>query len=209
MRQRYLDPRRVLSWPAAYRFLQNVVGGEQVWRAYIADVVGIQGGERLLDLGCGPGHIVPWLPDVDYHGLDIDPNYIAEGRSRFGGRAHFYCRRIEADAAKDLGLFDVVVATGVLHHLDDQTAAKLFACAASALRPGGYLVTCDGVKSERANPLANLLVSLDRGQHVRVRQEYLTLASQTFANVDISVRHDLSRVPYVHCVMRCKSPRPD
>jgi SAM-dependent methyltransferase len=198
-----IDPRRILSLPQAYRALQGLVGGERAWRSYIETVIGARDGERLLDLGCGPGHVVPWLPKVEYHGLDIDEDYIAEGRARFGDRAKFYRRPMSADAAADLGKFDVVVATGVLHHLDDATAASLFECAKAALKPGGRLVTCDGVKGEKAHPIANLLVSMDRGEFVRPRAAYEALARKYFDDVRISVRHDLSRVPYVHCVMQC------
>lgn len=198
-----MDPRTVLNIPAFYRALQSVVGGEASWRSYISNVVKLNGGERVLDLGCGPGHIVPWLPEVDYYGVDIDENYIAEANERFGYRAHFYCRALSDDAVQDLGQFDVVIATGVLHHLDDDTARSLFRCASYALKPGGRLVTCDGVKGERMSPVARLLIQLDRGQFVRSREAYENLARAHFTNVTLSIRDDLSRVPYKHCIMEC------
>lgn len=204
--QSKIDPRRVLSAPTAYRALQNIVGGERAWRSYIEREARISGGERILDLGCGPGHILEWLPDVDYHGLDIEEGYIEQARRRFGDRASFHARAIDADATADLGKFDIVLATGVLHHLDDQTAHDLFRCALASLKPGGTLVTCDGVKGEPGNPIAKWLVSMDRGEHVRQRSGYEALAREFFDEVEVSVRRDLSRLPYLHCVMRCQAP---
>lgn len=189
--------------PAVYRAFQSVVGGESAWRPYIDNVIAIRAGERVLDIGCGPGHIVPWLPEVEYHGFDLDERYIAEARARFGDRAKFYHRAVSADVAADLGLFDVAAATGVLHHIDDDTAVQLFSAAKAVLKSGGRLVTCDGAFVKGANPLATFLVSLDRGEHVRAPEQYLALARRVFEHVDMRVRTNLSRVPYVHCVMTC------
>lgn len=198
-----LDPRRLLSLPAVYRAFQGLVGGESAWRPYIENVIRVQAGERMLDIGCGPGHIVQWLSGVEYHGFDLDEDYIKEARARFGDRAKFYHRAVTADVATDLGQFDVAAATGVLHHIDDATAENLFRAARAVLKPGGRLVTCDGALVKGANPLATLLVSMDRGEYVRAPEQYLALARRVFERVDMGVRTDLSRVPYVHCVMTC------
>lgn len=201
-----LDPRRILSFPAVYRALQNLVGGEAVWRSYISEIMELRAGERMLDLGCGPGTIVPWLPDVEYHGVDADAEYISDAQSLFAGaRRSFHHRNISRSVADDLGKFDIVAATGVLHHLDDDTAHALFECARNALKPGGRLVTCDGVRGERASLLARALVASDRGGFVRTRSGYEALARNHFDSVAASVRRDLSRVPYVHCVLVCRA----
>ena len=101
------------------------------------------------------------------------------------------------------GTFDVVLATGVIHHLDDVQAAALFGLARLALRPAGRLVTFDGCRVPQQSRLARWLLAKDRGKFVRTQEEYLRLASARFANVELDLRHDLLRVPYTHLIMRC------
>jgi Methyltransferase domain len=43
------------------------------------------------------------------------------------------------------GYVDIVMANGVVHHLDDEDAERLFALASSLLKSGGRLVTIDPV----------------------------------------------------------------
>ena len=104
--------------------------------------------------------------------------------------------------------FDVVIAHGVLHHLDDDAAATLFGVARRALKPGGRLVTFDGCFAEGQSALARLFLSLDRGRHVRSRDAYERLARGEFDQVESFVRHDLIRIPYTHLIMECGTARP-
>ena len=42
----------------------------------------IAGCSRHLDIGCGPGDRLSSLPEVNYTGFDLDPNYIAAATRR-------------------------------------------------------------------------------------------------------------------------------
>jgi SAM-dependent methyltransferase len=99
--------------------------------------------------------------------------------------------------------FDLVPATGVIHHLDDAQVAKLFALARRVLRPNGRLVTYDGYYVPRQSRIARWLLAKDRGKFVRTREEYLRLALARFSKVEPHLKHDLPRTPYTHLIMRC------
>ena len=43
----------------------------------------------MLDLGCGPGELLPYLGDVHYIGVDVSEEYIASAKESFGTRAEF------------------------------------------------------------------------------------------------------------------------
>jgi SAM-dependent methyltransferase len=165
-----------------------------------------------LDIGCGPGDVLEYLPDVDYLGLDLSPKYVESARIRFGSRGRFLCRSVEEMVIEEPASFDIVMANGVVHHLDDASAMRLYRMAHAALKPAGRFVALDPAFAEGQSALARFLVKNDRGEFVRTSEAYASLASRVFPEVKVSVRHDLLRVPYTHAVLECSNKsesRPD
>lgn len=191
----------LLSLPGFYTGFQKAIGKPR--NNYLSEHVRPQPGDRILDIGCGPAAILDVLPGVDYVGVDLSSTYIQEARRRFGNRGEFRCQPIETFMIENPGTFDIVMANGVVHHLDDVSAAKLFATARHALKPMGRLVTHDGCYVPGQSPIARWLLANDRGRHVRNQSQYLHLASNSFTTVHATVRHDLLRVPYTHLIMEC------
>lgn len=193
----------LLTLPTFYRLFDSFVRGDS-WRVYISEYVRPVPGEKVLDIGCGPGDILENLPDVDYLGFDINPKYVEAAQKRYGSRGRFFCGDVGLTAIdQEAGSFDLVLATGVLHHLDDDRAVSLFKLARRALKPGGRLVTYDGCFVAGQPRLARFVVSRDRGQYVRKSAEYVKLAVQVFPQVKPFVRHDLLRIPYSHVILQC------
>lgn len=195
----------ILSFPVVYRLFSHIVGGDGS-RVYLAEYVKPVAGEKVLDIGCGPADILTCLPEVDYTGLDISPEYIAAAKQRFGGRGRFWCGDVGLAALeREQGTFNLVLATGVLHHLDDERASRLYELARLALRPHGRLITYDGCYVPEQSKIARWMVSHDRGKFVRTREAYLRLASVRFPKVEVHLRHDLLRIPYTHLITRCSA----
>lgn len=199
----------VLNLPAGYRLFRWMVGGKSAWRIYLAEYVKPAPGDKILDLGCGPADVLDFLPAVNYTGIDISPSYISSAKKRFGSRGRFLC----GDAGlpvleEEHGSFDLVLATGVIHHLNDVQAARLFDLARRVLRPGGRLITYDGCYVPQQSRVARWLLARDRGKFVRSREDYLRLALACFAKVESYLRHDLLRVPYTHLIMLCADQVP-
>ncbi|NLI82617.1 MAG: class I SAM-dependent methyltransferase [Deltaproteobacteria bacterium] len=195
--------RSVLSHPWIYDAFQNLMGARIGRRDFSANFVRPYPGCRLLDMGCGTAQILDYLPEgVEYWGYDIHPGYIAAARRRFGEKGRFACRLLEESELAGMPPFDIVLASGLLHHLDDDAARDVFRLAKRALRPGGRFVSIDPVFAENQNPLARMLISRDRGRNVRDAQGYLALARREFDLVEGVVRHR-SWVPYTHWIMEC------
>jgi len=192
----------ILSLPAAYRFFQWTVGHNRFWNIFLPEYVKPAAGERVLDIGCGPADVLARLRDVDYTGFDLSPEYIAAAKRRYGSRGRFFCGDV---GRTSLGQerFDLVLAGGVLHHLEDMEADRLFALARAALKPTGRLVTLDGCYVEGQSRIARWFLAHDRGTHVRTQEHYLRLAEIHFPKVEPYLRHDLLHIPYTHLILRC------
>lgn len=194
------DPRRILSLPSCYRLCQ-IVSGRDKW-ARLVELLAVKSGDRILDIGCGTGDILQFLPaGVDYHGFDISVDYVAAARARFGTKGSFTVQAVTPDAADALGRFDVVIAVGVLHHLTDADSDAVFTAASQVLCPKGRVFTADGAFVAGQNPLARLFLRLDRGRHVRTPEGYLAIARRSFPNAQMRILHDLLAIPYTACIL--------
>lgn len=193
---------RIFESAAVYERFQRLLGSDAARRRFVQDFLRPVSGARILDIGCGTGTILDYLPgDVSYVGYDLNPRYIEDARRRYAGRGRFFCARVE-EAPEEPGSFDLVLATAILHHLDDPEADRLMASAHRHLRPGGSLVTLDPVRHPGQPPVARLLVALDRGQRVRTPDAYRDLAAAHFPSVETTLLTDLMPVPYSHFLMR-------
>lgn len=198
------DPRNLLAIPELYQSFQNLIAGPNARGRVVNEFLKIKSGYKVLDVGCGPGGMLPLLPDTTYCGIDISPEYIAAARTRYGGKGRFVVAAVTDNSSfEDLGKFDLVMAMGLIHHLNDAEASSLFRAAKSALNPGGRLVTLDNVYVPEQSKVARWIIKLDRGNHVRTRDEYLAIADRHFQNVTATILHDLLRIPYTHIIMDC------
>ncbi|HKD03855.1 MAG TPA: class I SAM-dependent methyltransferase [Terriglobales bacterium] len=194
--------RSVLAVPQAYQVFWNVIGAPARSRTLVSEYIRPRATDRILEIGCGPGTIVPYLPACEYVGFDASAEYIEQARRRFP-QAQFVCERVSEYTLPQRAYFDRVLALGIVHHLDDAEALQLFQIAEQALKPGGKLVTLDGVWTGRQSAAARALLARDRGEFVRSEEGYVRLASRVFDNVKASIRHDLLRIPYTHIILEC------
>jgi SAM-dependent methyltransferase len=195
--------RAILSSPRVYNTFQAIMGARRGRRLFSQFDVRAKAGDKVLDVGCGTGEIRPHLPDVEYVGFDISPDYIESARRKYGDIGTFHCRLFTASDVMALPRFDIVLAIGLLHHLDDDAALQFFQLAKSALKPDGRLVTLDPCLMQGQNPIARFLIRRDRGRNVRDESGYVNLAGAVFGDVQRVIRHT-AWIPYTHCIMQCK-----
>ena len=194
--------RSILSRSWAYQSFWHAIGGDERNRVLLREYIRPAPGSRVLDIGCGPGTMVPYLPDTEYVGLDVSAEYIDKARRRFP-QARFLCQSVGEGDQVERDSFDIALALGVLHHLDDTEALTLFQIAHHAMKPGGRLITIDGVWTDDQSHIAKYLLSRDRGRFVRSQAGYQDLAAKVFSNIESSIRHDLLRIPYSLMILKC------
>jgi len=167
-----------LKFPSLYLLSQGILGAKRARKKCIGDYARLKSGMRVLDIGCGPGYIVQYLPKVCYFGFDISPQYISYAKQKYGTQGTFFAQRFDAD----------------LLHLSNQ-----------AIRNTGRLITWDPCYRANQSSIARFLMNCDRGGSIRQSAEYVTLASKVFGDVQLHIREDLFFLPYTAAVMVCEA----
>jgi len=203
MAQRTSGVFRILSASWAYRLFQSLVGADRARTIFVREHLKPVAGSRILDIGCGTGEILDYLPAVDYVGIDLSSAYIQSAKARYGDRGEFRACSAEQLENEHAGKFDLVMAIGVLHHLDDRVVEQLFKTVYSLLNVGGRLVTLDPVFDDRQSAIARYIIRSDRGQNVRTESALHQLAETRFSQVKSQVRSDMVRIPYTHVILEC------
>lgn len=195
--------KKLLEFPQVYQAYQCLGGfftaRLQAFQEYL-DFAGIH---RVFDIGCGPGHVVKYLPkEVDYVGFDTDARYIKFANQKFGNYGRFINRPFDRSVADIYGQPDLILMNGVLHHLDDPTARIIIEDSAAVLSKYGVFFAIDGCYSPGQSFLSRFLLDQDRGNFVRTKAEYQSLAATAFPRVDMYVRDNLSWAPYTFAITK-------
>lgn len=196
--------RSLLSLPAAYNFLQYLAGSKKALPKYVTEYILPKANDKILDIGCGTANILNYFPSsIHYYGFDLDKSYINYAKRKFGSRGTFICNDVNNNLIKTLPKFDIILATGLLHHLNDPEALKLFSMAAEGLKDTGRMITLDCCYVSNQSKLAAFIIKNDRGRNIRSPEAYQALALKHFSQVKVNIRHDMLNIPYTHTVMKC------
>jgi SAM-dependent methyltransferase len=198
----------ILRWlrvPFLYNLFQEAAGANAVRRSLIRNHVRPKVGDKVIDIGCGTAQIVQYLPEVEYLGLDTNPTYIAFARRRYGRNGTFVVGDTQS-LRGDLRFrdADIVMAIGVLHHLDDQDAVHCIRFANDALKMTGRFICLEPCSIPNQGALSRFVMANDRGRNIRTEQQYRQLAARIFSNVAASVNTKHGRIPYVSIILECE-----
>lgn len=133
----------VRDWDAAT--YDRVSDPHVEWAAKVLDRLGLEGGETVLDAGCGSGRVTALLlerlPRGRVIAVDAAPSMVVKAREALGHRADVHQAQLtELTLETEV---DAVFSNAVFHWVPDHDA--LFARLHAALRPGGRLVAqCGG-----------------------------------------------------------------
>jgi len=194
-----------LKVPLLYNLLQDAIGGNALRRRFIRNHVRAQAGDKVIDIGCGPAQILPWLPEVEYHGLDVNPACIASAKRMHASRGTFVVGNTESlwDDSRFRDA-DVVIGLGILHHLEDKEAEHCIRFAHRALKQGGRFVCFEACWIPNQGFLSRYIMSKDPGQNIRTEQAYRQLAGDVFKNVNTRIDTKPLRIPYVIIFLECQ-----
>ena len=201
MAQRTTNIYRLVTLPAFYGAVQKLLGADAARTRFIEEMIRPEAGLRFLDCGCGPASLFPYLPDLDYTGIDLNPEHIAHAIEKYGDKGRFIVGDVTQNVVGLTAPFDLVMVSALLHHLGDKEARTLLSRLVSLTEPGGRIVTMDSIWLPRQNPIAWLFNKLDSGLNVRTAEGYLSLVEGLPVAVETTLYRDFFRIPYDHFCM--------
>lgn len=108
--------------------------------------------QRILDLGTGNGRMLTLLaaacPLASCVGLDFSEVMLDAARERFAHEERVQLVKHDlSQPLPELGRFDAVVSSFVIHHLEDERKRSLYAEVFDVLEPGGVFANFEHVAS--------------------------------------------------------------
>jgi trans-aconitate methyltransferase len=129
-----------------------------VWKlaAGVLELLNAQSGERVLDLGCGTGHLTARIAETGAHvvGVDRSPDMIRQAKEKYPSL------QFEVMDAREItldGKFDAVFSNATLHWIKEPE--RVIAGIGKLLRPGGRFVAEFGGKGNTAELLKAVQLS--------------------------------------------------
>ncbi len=161
-----------------YNSLVNIFYNKRFLKA-IQIEVGPTRGKRILDVPCGTGILMHCCKPSSYVGADVDTNRVFDAGCRYPGEAFVVSDASALSFAEDK--FDLILSSGLFHHVDDKISAAILSEFRRVLSPGGKIIVIEAIwPRDKLNVIGYVGRKLDQGKFVRHAVEYEKLFRQFF-----------------------------
>ena len=166
------------KFPRAWLLFQMTIGATFDKRKLVTR--NYQGERKILEVGCSVGNLTPAFlsfKNISYLGIDIDGQAIGFASKRFASHPNHNFRHVSLEGlASEGNKFDYILFAGILHHVDDATAAILLNDALKLLSNDGKLIISEPEASRKTdNLLFKAYALLEQGEHLRSKEQMLAL----------------------------------
>lgn len=161
-----------------YNSLVNIFYNKRFLKA-IQTEVGPTRGIRILDVPCGTGILMHCCKPSTYVGADIDTSRVFDAGCRYPGEVFVVSDASALSFAQDQ--FDLILASGLFHHVDDKILAAILSEFRRVLSPGGKIVVIEAIwPRNKFNVIGYVGRKLDQGKFVRHAAAYEKMFAQFF-----------------------------
>lgn len=134
--------------------------GKSVYRSF-ADSLPLEGGERVLDFGCGMGtvayHVAKKLTNGQLTCLDVSERWLQACHKTLRRFDNIIFLKWESPVLADES-YDVVFCHFVLHDIPDCELGKVIPVLAGSLKPGGVLVFREPLRNMQKTNIIKRLI---------------------------------------------------
>jgi len=191
---------KFLSNPFVYILLQKLMRGN-IFEKVIRKECNQNYNSYILDLACGVGLYADLFNSKNYMGVDLDEKYIQYAQNKYPNKV-FKVMDVRHINIKD-SIFDTIIAVGLIHHLSDDDAFQTLKGMKNVSKKNGQIIIIDMIPPcSNYNIIGNVLISLDRGIHVRKMNDFINLFSTLFI---VSKQYTIKRWPNEFCVFVLKT----
>jgi ubiquinone/menaquinone biosynthesis C-methylase UbiE len=199
-----------IGTPRFYDLSANLLFFGTRRRSYrqLLTAAGVQPGDRVLDIGCGPGYFARMLaeavgPQGSVVGIDAAPEMIeyASRKARRLANCQFETGAAETLAFPDSS-FDVVGSSLMMHHIPAELRLQAAREMRRVLRPGGILLLSDFSIPEKGG--WRLIASISGHDADRWRRR-MTPLETLVAQADFTEMQSGDAPPWLHYV-KAKKP---
>jgi len=199
---------KVMDVPIVYQTFQNFVYTAKSQET-IDNLLSSAKNDSVLDFGCGTGVYCEKFIDSSYIGIDPLDSCIARAKSKYGEtQSRKFLVGDETILSNfDDHKFDLILAMGVLHHMEDRKASLFLSEATRLLKSNGVLVCLEPLYFEGQSRISRFMVSQDRGKYARNELEYKGLFPRGTQGVVLERKLGLLRIPYDQVAIKYTSTK--
>ena len=165
--------------PNLFDNIANLFYNEQITNS-IKEFVEPAQGLTLLDAPCGSGTLHEICVPCTYYGIDMDADRVEKATESYSDGIFSISDAANLDFPDDK--FDRILAAGLFHHVDDETAFKIVNEFGRLLKPDGKLIVFEAIwPRNRFNLFGYAMRKMDQGNYVRTSEQYLSFLNELFA----------------------------
>jgi SAM-dependent methyltransferase len=161
------------------------------------------GVKKVLDFGCGIGYHSKEFIGSEYLGIEPLTDCVNKANRIFkNSENNFIVGDHESLKSIKDSSYDLIIALGVLHHINDSIFDEFIKESHRILKVGGRLTTFDPVYHNGQSKISKWVVSRDRGTWIRTTEGYSERIQKIY-NQEPSkkIYTNLLRIPYDHIAL--------